>query len=119
MRGNARPPIVAGEASRRARKKDSAAAAASATRTPTDLTTRPFLVSIALLLVGCPKPQPLQGCGKDTDCKGQRVCERGLCVDQASSVVHRGTVVGTQDGGPSPGDGGTSELPSGPPPQAM
>ena len=34
---------------------------------------------------GAPVPSPsaaeLPGCGKDTDCKGERVCEAGRCVD--------------------------------------
>jgi hypothetical protein len=26
-------------------------------------------------------PGPTAGCGKDTDCKGDRICEAGVCVD--------------------------------------
>lgn len=43
---------------------------------------------LALALAGCDKPkedttqaaQPAAQCGKDTDCKGDRICESGQCV---------------------------------------
>lgn len=28
---------------------------------------------------------PAQGCSKDTDCKGERICDSGRCVDAASA----------------------------------
>jgi hypothetical protein len=30
-----------------------------------------------------PRPRPRVGCSKDTDCKGDRVCTAGACVDAA------------------------------------
>lgn len=30
---------------------------------------------------GAPAPARLPGCSKDTDCKGERVCEQGTCVE--------------------------------------
>ncbi len=38
-------------------------------------------VVLALSLLGCPSPSS-QGCTKDSDCKGDRVCAAGQCVDQ-------------------------------------
>ncbi len=32
-------------------------------------------------LAPAPPPQALPGCGKDTDCKGLRVCRQGSCED--------------------------------------
>jgi hypothetical protein len=36
---------------------------------------------IALALLGAARPAYAQGCTKDTDCKGSRVCEGGRCVE--------------------------------------
>jgi outer membrane protein assembly factor BamB len=32
-------------------------------------------------VIGCPPPGLLRGCGKDTDCKGTRICVKTQCVD--------------------------------------
>jgi hypothetical protein len=32
-------------------------------------------------VVGTPAAPCLTGCGKDTDCKGERICAKGECVD--------------------------------------
>jgi outer membrane protein assembly factor BamB len=43
------------------------------------------LAFVLLLLFGCPPPALLpQGCGKDTDCKGARICVQHECVDPPS-----------------------------------
>lgn len=53
----------------------------------------PFILMLGLLLGGCDQAQepvnqtsstPMQ-CGKDTDCKGDRVCESGQCVNPVST----------------------------------
>lgn len=35
------------------------------------------------LVAGCPPPATLPGCGKDTDCKGARICVAHACADPA------------------------------------
>lgn len=70
---------------------------------------RPLALTNALtaivLLLGCETPQSSQsaaaGCGKDTDCKGDRICEMGRCVAPPmamSSVQPSVTTVATGDG---------------------
>jgi hypothetical protein len=40
------------------------------------------LVALVLVVVGCPPASVLPpGCGKDTDCKGVRICVQHACVD--------------------------------------
>src|SRR5689334_22263906 len=40
------------------------------------------MAALAVAAVGCSAPEPRSvGCGKDTDCKDPRVCERGVCVN--------------------------------------
>ncbi len=39
------------------------------------------LVAMVLALAGTPRPANAQGCTKDIDCKGTRVCEDGRCVE--------------------------------------
>jgi outer membrane protein assembly factor BamB len=42
-------------------------------------------LGLALWLGGCPATHPPSaGCGKDTDCKGERVCVEGECVEPVS-----------------------------------
>jgi len=41
---------------------------------------------IALSLLGCSGGHAGQGCTKDTDCKGDRVCASGECVEQPTKV---------------------------------
>lgn len=62
------------------------------------------LLVIGTALIGCERQQPDQGatgmasqslqCHKDTDCKGDRICERGTCVNQISADP----VISPQDG---------------------
>ncbi len=41
-----------------------------------------------VVLAGCDQPQQAAaGCGKDTDCKGDRVCETGRCVSPPSPAA--------------------------------
>lgn len=56
----------------------------------------------AALLLGCPEteaPGEVSGCRRDTDCKGDRICEAGACVAPrpavASTLPAPATVVGT------------------------
>lgn len=47
-------------------------------------TTWPAALGVALVVAGCSGPARTPSpCGKDTDCKGPRVCVRGDCVDPA------------------------------------
>lgn len=43
------------------------------------------LLLLTLIFWGCSK----KGCGKDTDCKGERVCESGVCVQPNSAEKAR------------------------------
>ncbi len=54
----------------------------------------PLFIAGVVALLGCdgPASQAFTGCGKDTDCKGDRVCESGRCVTPASPA---GTVADT------------------------
>jgi hypothetical protein len=41
-----------------------------------------------VVLAGCEQPQQAAaGCGKDTDCKGDRLCESGRCVSPPSPAA--------------------------------
>ena len=45
-----------------------------------------FTAGLLFLCLSCRpqrpiRPAPLPGCGRDTDCKGSRVCDRGQCVE--------------------------------------
>jgi outer membrane protein assembly factor BamB len=62
----------------------------------------PSLVAAAALaatLAGCPPPGTLPGCGKDTDCKGLRICVRSACVDPAPRAIHDASAPQILDGG--------------------
>src|ERR1044071_6568805 len=57
-------------------------------------------VELALLFAACAcsgaqESGKLPGCGKDTDCKDPRVCERGVCVDPHPA----GAAVASSDAG--------------------
>lgn len=56
---------------------------------------RATLIVGAALLTGCARPHA--GCTKDTDCKGERVCNSGLCTDPSGPTSATSTV-----GSPSP-----------------
>ena len=58
-----------------------------------------LLVAVWLSLLSCSSDE---GCTKDTDCKGERVCDRGQCVMPQGS-----------GGGPTGGVGGTGGSGSG------
>jgi hypothetical protein len=51
--------------------------------------TAPLVIAGFVALLGCegPAPQAAAGCGKDTDCKGDRVCESGRCVAPLSPAA--------------------------------
>jgi outer membrane protein assembly factor BamB len=70
----------------------------------------------AIVLLGCPPPALVrEGCGKDTDCKGSRICVANACVDPphpSATPAPSPAVVSHDDGGAPPdlllpsGDGG-------------
>lgn len=45
-------------------------------------------------------PAPGQGCSKDTDCKGTRICQSGVCVEAGAGAAQ--SLVGTEVGGDAP-----------------
>jgi outer membrane protein assembly factor BamB len=57
-------------------------------------------------MAGCPPAATLPtGCGKDTDCKGTRICVHNACVEPPPRPA------ATADAGaPTPGDGGAADL---------
>lgn len=70
----------------------------------------------ALLLGFCARPLAppvLPGCGRDTDCKGARVCEHGQCVDPRPPAAPTSSGDGGRgpDGGSAEGDGGAAPPP--------
>src|SRR6185295_1738217 len=70
----------------------------------------PFLATLVTSISSCAgapsRPAVPAGCAKDTDCKGERVCERGACVEPAPPP-------------PPPVDAAPPPRPAGPPPYAM
>jgi outer membrane protein assembly factor BamB len=78
---------------------------------------RVTFASLALLVLsGCPRPNAApEGCGKDTDCKGHRVCVKGQCAEPPSRTP--GTPSSTKQGGDPSAN--TSSHPKGPKPFAM
>ena len=78
-------------------------------------------VSVAALLIACPPAAVLPtGCGKDTDCKGARICVRNACVDPPPArVVSRPLDGSPVDGGAddaAPDASAAVEIPAEPPP---
>lgn len=71
---------------------------------------------VALLLPACPRPTPRPGgCGKDSDCKGARICNRhGICVEPGPGPGARMAV----DAG-APGEPDAAVRAPGSPPFAM
>jgi len=62
-------------------------------------------LGLALTAAGCSKSKPAKraGCAKDTDCKGERVCQKGSCVSPQKAQ------------GDKPGTGGVALKPTTPP----
>src|SRR5205823_2529808 len=60
------------------------------------------LVPALALLTACPPARLLPGCGKDTDCKGVRICVRTQCVDPSPRKAQSNDA-----GAPAIVDGGT------------
>ena len=75
------------------------------------------ILAVAALIAACPRPiligpgtpaSAMSGCGKDTDCKGSRVCEGGQCVEPHGAAAggakspsgHGSTALQQPDGGP-------------------
>ena len=46
-------------------------------------------VALAAAVVACsgPQKQPEGGCTKDTDCKGERICEKQICMEPITSPL--------------------------------
>ena len=52
-------------------------------------------LAMAAMLSACPaKHRAASGCGKDVDCKGERVCEEGRCVAPAAAPEGEDSVTG-------------------------
>jgi outer membrane protein assembly factor BamB len=69
--------------------------------------------SIAIALVAaCPPPGTLPGCGKDTDCKGVRICVAGACVDPPPRATPSPPIVDGGDAEAAGSDGGAPPLSS-------
>lgn len=51
-----------------------------------------MLFGLALGLIACPHPAPPRdarpGCSRDSDCKGERICSEGRCVDPVTAAQH-------------------------------
>ena len=85
------------------------------------------IIGAAALLVACPPASTLpSGCGKDTDCKGARICAQHACVDPPPRQLVAPTDGGSDggraplertDGGPF--DGGAPPRWESPDPSAM
>lgn len=64
---------------------------------------------LALVISGCDKPkeetaqinQSPAMCAKDTDCKGDRICERGLCTSPATQPLASASPAALQPAAPS------------------
>jgi hypothetical protein len=53
---------------------------------------RPIMFAIAIAsVVACKKTEPATGCTKDTDCKGDRICQAGECVTPATTSAATST----------------------------
>src|SRR3954469_7633491 len=71
------------------------------------------MAAVAVAAAGCSAPEPRSvGCGKDTDCKDPRVCERGVCVNPHPPAGDAGAAAHAS--APAPGAAAP-----GPPPFAM
>ena len=81
-------------------------------------------LSTTCLLLGCPPAATLpSGCGKDTDCKGTRICVRSACIEPPPRAPASDGAAAILDGGQpldgaTPEDGGTATIlpPAGPSP---
>ena len=77
-------------------------------------------IALAALSMGCPPASVLpSGCGKDTDCKGARVCIQHACADAPFHVARTEVPHAPADGGPisdggAPADAAMSAQPVGP-----
>lgn len=83
--------------------------------------THPGKVAAAVLIVcagACMRPRPIpEGCGKDTDCKGERVCgPQGRCMDRPRDIAPAPAEADAGPVAPSPPD---AVRPPGAPPFAM
>ncbi|MFH2008363.1 MAG: hypothetical protein ABI333_17390 [bacterium] len=87
------------------------------------------LTTLALTAAGCGKSKPAarDGCAKDTDCKGERVCYKGSCVPPqkaqgdkqgSAAVALKPTAPGATPSGPgaTPPPGSSLTPPNAPPP---
>ncbi len=78
----------------------------------------------AALLLGCPEtehPEEVSGCRRDTDCKGERICEAGVCVAPRQATANSPVIVaplvagGWRRGGPGRPDQALGTGPEGQP----
>ena len=74
---------------------------------------RAALVLVMSAALGCPPAATLPaGCGKDTDCKGARICVAHACVDpppKSAAAAPPDPAPAAVDGGVSGGDGGAGD----------
>src|SRR5215831_4557208 len=69
-------------------------------------------IAAAASIAACAAAPPaLVGCAKDRDCKGERICERGACIEPPQRLVLDGPLA-AEDAPPA-------QPPAGPPPYAM
>jgi hypothetical protein len=60
---------------------------------------------LVLLIVASSCSSPPAGCSKDSDCKGTRVCQSGVCIDPGGGEAGGGSAGGGPAGGGSAGGG--------------
>lgn len=60
---------------------------------------RRALVVLVACAAGCPPPSTLPGCGKDTDCKGARICIAHACSDPPAAKTVDAAPAPPVDGG--------------------
>lgn len=61
-----------------------------------------LLVALVLLLPGAAGCARLGGCGKDSDCKGERTCVQGECVEPAAGGQQLGIIQAAKTGTVTP-----------------
>jgi hypothetical protein len=71
---------------------------------------------VACLLIGQFTPALAVGCGKDTDCKGERICEKGVCREPEAAIPQQKDSVYSTRPRPAPPVGAAATQPTSTPP---